>query len=90
MLIPYDYVSFYFLGLNVSKTASTSGGASSASVSNMSKEHAKNLPSFWIPSLTPSNKEAKKEKPVSASLCMQFAPGIRCRKFFVPLLISIP
>lgn len=38
--------------------------ASTSSVSNMSNGHDKNLPSFWIPSKTPSSQKSNLQKPV--------------------------
>ena len=40
-------------------------GTSSASISNAAGEKAKQLPSFWLPSLTPQAKKALVKKPVS-------------------------
>ncbi|XP_045135025.1 nitric oxide synthase-interacting protein homolog [Portunus trituberculatus] len=51
--------------------AGTSGSAPPAgsSVSNMVAGREKKLPSFWIPSLTPGNKEAKIAKPDKTIMC---------------------
>ena len=43
--------------------------SSSSSVSNMSGAKEKQLPSFWIPNLTPSTSKAKVKKPSSVVLC---------------------
>lgn len=39
--------------------------ASSSSISNMAEGRDKELPSFWIPSKTPTAQKSKSEKPVS-------------------------
>ena len=43
-------------------------GTSSESVSNMKDKKAKELPSFWIPALTPDSKPTLVKKPVSLYL----------------------
>ncbi|XP_042220090.1 LOW QUALITY PROTEIN: nitric oxide synthase-interacting protein homolog [Homarus americanus] len=48
---------------------STSAGKSGSSVSNMASGLDKKLPSFWIPSLTPGNKETKLQKPDKTVFC---------------------
>lgn len=47
----------------------SSGKMSGSSVSNMIAGRDKKLPSFWIPSLTPSNKETKLKKPDKTVFC---------------------
>lgn len=41
--------------------------APSTSVSNMAEGRDKQLPSFWVPSQTPSSSKSKLQKPVSIS-----------------------
>lgn len=49
--------------------SSTSDANKAASVSNMAAGKEKKLPSFWIPSLTPSSKETKLQKPDKTVFC---------------------
>ncbi|XP_071513036.1 nitric oxide synthase-interacting protein homolog [Panulirus ornatus] len=48
---------------------STSSKGNVSSVSNMVQGLDKKLPSFWIPSLTPENKESKLQKPDKTIFC---------------------
>jgi nitric oxide synthase-interacting protein len=48
---------------------SSNASASVASVSNMTKEKSSQLPSFWIPSLTPQSKQSRLKKPSGEVLC---------------------
>ncbi|MCL4142385.1 UNVERIFIED_CONTAM: hypothetical protein GTU68_036150 [Idotea baltica] len=48
-----------------SSSSSSSSSPDDNSISNMAKDKSKALPSFWIPSLTPGNKESKLTQPVS-------------------------
>nr|XP_045603574.1 nitric oxide synthase-interacting protein homolog [Procambarus clarkii] len=48
---------------------SSSSRSSGSSVSNMVAGRDKKLPSFWIPSLTPGNKESKLQKPENIIYC---------------------
>ncbi|KAK7076894.1 hypothetical protein SK128_002408 [Halocaridina rubra] len=51
------------------KGESSKGNSNEPSVSNMVAGRDKKLPSFWIPSLTPGNKETKLKKPEKTVYC---------------------
>lgn len=53
--------------MNVAGPSGASG--SSTSVSNMSSEKGKQLPSFWIPDLTPSSSKDRAKKPSTVVTC---------------------
>ena len=54
-------------------------GTSSESVSNMDEKKAKELPSFWIPALTPDSKPTLVKKPVSLYLYTEMRVKTICR-----------
>ncbi|KAK8754371.1 hypothetical protein OTU49_015892 [Cherax quadricarinatus] len=54
---------------SASQGPGTSSGSGGSSVSNMVAGRDKKLPSFWIPSLTPGNKESKLQKPEKTIYC---------------------
>lgn len=51
---------------------------SSKSVSNMSSDKKKALPSFWIPSLTPAAKPAVVKKPVGLGQVLYMEHSLWC------------
>jgi len=59
--------------ITVSATPSSSSVAatpsSASALSNMEGDHSKQLPSFWIPSLTPAAKKAELKKPDTKVYC---------------------
>ncbi|XP_018007562.1 nitric oxide synthase-interacting protein homolog [Hyalella azteca] len=52
-----------------SSSGSATKDADCPSISNMKGDLAKKLPSYWIPSLTPDNKQTRIPKPVDKVLC---------------------
>lgn len=82
------FVELFFLLISeADKTAaSTSAGPS---LNNMAGTESKNLPSFWIPSLTPAAAPTQVKKPVSV-LCV--AVFFYSKKFLseAPLLLVLP
>lgn len=68
-------------------TPSTSTGHAStdddkSSVSNMSKGKDSQLPSFWVPSLTPSAEKKKIDKPKNTVLCPMSGRPIKAKDLF--------
>ena len=60
----FVYRSWNFL-LYISFLSDVKAGTSKESVSNMKDGKAKELPSFWIPAMTPDSKPTLLKKPVS-------------------------
>lgn len=52
-----------------SSSSGASGSSSLSSVSNMSSDRGKQLPSFWIPDLTPSTAKERLKKPSTVVTC---------------------
>lgn len=83
-------------GPSTSSTSTSSEGSSStkpappagSSVSNMVAGRDKKLPSFWIPSLTPGNKEAKIAKPDKTIRCPISGEPLRA-KDLIPVKFTL-
>lgn len=56
-------------GSTSSTSATSTSTSSSSSISNMSSERGKQLPSFWIPDLTPSTAKGRLKKPSTVVTC---------------------
>ena len=56
------------------------------SVSNMADGRKKELPSFWIPSLTPAAAATKVSKPVGGQICLWCASVFECTDCFLWML----
>ncbi|KAL7644939.1 UNVERIFIED_CONTAM: hypothetical protein RMT77_004756 [Armadillidium vulgare] len=67
---------------------STSSSEKHGSISNMTSDKAKRLPSFWIPSLTPGNKESKLECPDKNVYCPMSGKPLRL-KDLIPVKFTL-
>ena len=65
MLSKHESLNLWFLHILAEAVAGTSKDSTNGSVSNMQTGKNKELPSFWIPALTPQAKATLIEKPVS-------------------------
>ncbi|XP_037087319.1 nitric oxide synthase-interacting protein-like [Pollicipes pollicipes] len=72
-------------------TTATAGAGPSgdASVSNMTADKARKLPSFWIPSLTPAAKKSVIKKPDKTVLCPMSGRPLRVKDFIAVVFTPV-
>lgn len=73
----------------ISKRGGSGAGSSEgASVSNMTADKARKLPSFWIPSLTPAAKKSSIKKPDKTIFCPMSGQPLRV-KDLIPVVFTL-